>query len=77
MSWTSWDSMNADELTAMSSFLWEDIGRDNDVYDLKGVHTWAEKYRCTNCGFIHSVIQDFGHYNFCPKCGTRLFRNER
>ena len=41
-------------------------------YDLMGVKTWAEAYKCSNCGFIHSVIEDFGHYAFCPNCGAKM-----
>ena len=41
-------------------------------YDIEGYKTWAEEYQCSNCGFIHTVIEDFGHYAFCPRCGARM-----
>lgn len=41
-------------------------------YDISGVKTWGEEYQCSNCGFVHSVIEDFGHYAYCPNCGARM-----
>lgn len=51
---------------------WELYKSKVDCYDVAGVKTWANKYRCCNCGFIHTVIEDFGHYDFCPNCGTGM-----
>ena len=48
------------------------LGTDDDVYDIKGVHTWCGKYRCENCGFIQSAIENHGIYKYCPSCGARL-----
>ena len=42
-----------------------------DCYDIAGVKTWANTYRC-ECGFIHTVIEDFGKYDFCPNCGLEM-----
>ena len=44
----------------------------SDIYDLEGVCTWGRAYRCSECGFIHWVIEDFGIYSFCPNCGARM-----
>lgn len=53
--------------------MWEPYGEEKvEVYDLAGVKTWAKKYICSECGFIHTVIEDFGHYNFCPNCGADM-----
>jgi predicted RNA-binding Zn-ribbon protein involved in translation (DUF1610 family) len=43
-----------------------------DVYDWYGAKTWAIRYRCNNCGFIHTVIEDFGRYPYCPQCGSEM-----
>lgn len=45
-------------------------------YDIEGYKTWAEAYKCSNCGFIHTVIEDFGHYSFCPRCGADMRGDE-
>ena len=44
----------------------------SDIYDLEGVCTWGKAYRCSECGFIHWVIEDFGIYSFCPNCGADM-----
>lgn len=44
----------------------------SDIYDLEGVCTWGRAYRCSECGFIHWVIEDFGIYSFCPNCGADM-----
>lgn len=41
-------------------------------YDISGVKSWGEEYQCSNCGFVHSVIEDFGHYAYCPNCGAHM-----
>lgn len=46
--------------------------RREPQYDLVGVKTWATAYTCSECGFIHTVIEDFGHYAFCPRCGAYM-----
>lgn len=51
---------------------WEHYEHREPQYDIMGVKTWAETYKCSNCGFIHSVIEDFGHYAFCPNCGASM-----
>lgn len=44
----------------------------SDIYDLEGVCTWGKAYRCSECGFMHWVIEDFGIYSFCPNCGADM-----
>ena len=41
-------------------------------YDIKGVRTLGVEYKCNKCGIIHTVIEDFGHYNFCPNCSADM-----
>ena len=55
---------------------WELYKSKVDCYDVAGVKTWANKYRCCNCGFIYTVIEDFGHYDFCPHCGADMKKVE-
>lgn len=49
---------------------WEYIEKREPRWDLHGVKTWAAAYRCSKCGFIHTVIEDFGIYKYCPNCGS-------
>lgn len=51
---------------------WEHYEHREPQYDIDGNKTWAEAYKCSNCGFIHTVIEDFGHYSFCPRCGADM-----
>lgn len=51
---------------------WIFYERREQVYDLMGTNTWANAYRCSECGFIHTVIEDFGRYVFCPSCGADM-----
>ena len=51
---------------------WVFMERREPQYDITGVKTWGVAYRCSNCGFVHSVIEDFGHYAFCPNCGAKM-----
>lgn len=51
---------------------WMFYERREPQYDLVGTKTWANAYRCSECGFIHTVIEDFGHYAFCPRCGAEM-----
>ena len=51
---------------------WEHYEHREPQYDIEGYKTWAEEYQCSNCGFIHTVIEDFGHYAFCPRCGAQM-----
>lgn len=44
----------------------------SDIYDLEGICTWGKAYRCSECGFIHWAIEDFGIYSFCPNCGADM-----
>lgn len=42
------------------------------VWDIEGETTWARTYKCSECGFVHTVIEDFGRYVFCPNCGADM-----
>ena len=46
--------------------------RREPVYDISGVKTWGTAYMCPECGFIHTVIEDFGQYVYCPNCGADM-----
>lgn len=48
--------------------------RREPVYDISGVKTWGIAYMCSECGFIHTVIEDFGQYAYCPNsnCGAEI-----
>lgn len=48
---------------------WEYIERKESKYDIDGKKTWAAVYKCPNCGFLHTVIENFGLYRYCPDCG--------
>ena len=43
-----------------------------EAYDIKGVRTFASKYKCSECGFVHTVIEDLGIYEYCPNCGAKM-----
>lgn len=49
---------------------WIDKGRDDDVYDIKGVKTWATKGMCSECGFTTWFIESYMCYAYCPQCGS-------
>ena len=51
---------------------WIHYAHREPLYDISGVKTWGEEYQCSNCGFIHSAIEDFGHYAYCPWCGAKM-----
>ena len=55
---------------------WDFFERREPQYDLVGVKTWAVAYKCSECGFIHTVIEDFGHYAYCPNCGAKMERGD-
>ena len=55
---------------------WNFFERREPQYDLLGVKTWAVAYKCSGCGFIHTVIEDFGHYAYCPRCGSKMEGSE-
>lgn len=50
--------------------------RREPVYDISGVKTWGIAYMCPECGFIHTVIEDFGQYVYCPNCGAEMTEGE-
>ena len=54
--------------------MWLFKERREPVYDLSGVKTWGISYMCSECGFIHTVIEDFGQYAYCPNsnCGAEM-----
>lgn len=51
---------------------WMHYAHREPQYDISGVKTWGEEYQCSNCGFVHLVIEDFGHYAYCPNCGAKM-----
>lgn len=53
---------------------WEKYGDKIEAYDIEGHKTWGQKRRCTNCGFIHTYIEDFGIYPFCPNCNALMYK---
>ena len=57
---------------------WEEVSEEYDeVYDIDGVHTYADKRRCNRCGLVHYFIEGNGIYNFCPNCGRRAVKHDR
>lgn len=46
--------------------------RREPQFDISGIKTWGVAYICSECEFIHTVIEDFGHYLFCPNCGADM-----
>lgn len=55
---------------------WEKYGDKIEAFDIAGHKTWGQKRRCTNCGFIHTYIEDFGFYPFCPNCSALMYKEE-
>lgn len=51
---------------------WEFYEDRAPAWDVAGVKTWARAYKCSECGFVHSVIEDFGQYAFCPNCAADM-----
>lgn len=51
---------------------WIYVERKEPQYDIAGVRTWAVVYKCSECGFLHTVIENSGIYDYCPKCGTEM-----
>ena len=52
--------------------MWLFKERREPVYDISGVKTWGIAYMCPECEFIHTVIEDFGQYVYCPNCGAEM-----
>lgn len=43
------------------------------AYDKKGDETWGAIYKCNNCGFEHTFIENHtSQYRFCPNCGADM-----
>lgn len=51
---------------------WEFYEDRSPVWDIAGEKTWARVYKCSECGFVHAVIEDFGIYQYCPQCGADM-----
>lgn len=51
---------------------WIYVERKEPQYDIAGVRTWAVVYKCSECGFLHTVIENSGIYDYCPNCGTEM-----
>lgn len=56
---------------------WEFFNRIENCFDITGVPTWANQYKCKNCGLVHTVIEDFGIYSYCPHCGAYMLDEAR
>lgn len=70
------EAVPAEDVQEVRHGRWEHYEHREPQYDIMGVKTWAEAYKCSNCGFIHSVIEDFGHYAYCPNCGSIMDKEE-
>lgn len=52
---------------------WEFYSRDEDAFDVYGNESWAIRYYCSNCNFMHAFIENHtAQYNFCPNCGSEM-----
>jgi len=51
---------------------WEDEKYREPLFDISGVKTWGVEFRCSECGFVHTVIEANGRYKFCPNCGADM-----
>ena len=51
---------------------WEFYEDRSPVWDIAGEKTWARAYKCSECGFVHAVIENFGIYQYCPQCGADM-----
>ena len=51
---------------------WVQLDNENNVYDIKGVKSWGTNYQCPHCGQIHTLIENFGQWNYCQNCGARM-----
>jgi len=51
---------------------WCVVCRDDDVYDIKGKHTWAISCYCSECNYKHKFIEGYIDYKICPNCGAEM-----
>lgn len=51
---------------------WIEKGKTDIAYDMCGYKSWATKYMCNHCGFIHTAIENHGVYSYCPNCGAKM-----
>ena len=51
---------------------WEYKARIEQLYDFMGVKTWGVAWQCSECGFIHTRIENHGRYFVCPNCGAKM-----
>ena len=51
---------------------WIEKGKTDIAYDMSGYKSWATKYMCNHCGFIHTAIENHGVYSYCPNCGAKM-----
>ena len=56
---------------------WIEKGKADIAYDMCGYKSWATKYMCNHCGFIHIAIENHGVYNYCPNCGAKMESEEK
>ena len=50
---------------------WGRLTRVENVYSIDGVKTWGIKCQCDKCTFTTIVVEGFGFYDYCPRCGSR------
>lgn len=55
---------------------WIEKGKTDIAYDMCGYKSWATKYMCNHCGFIHTAIENHGVYSYCPNCGAKMAESE-
>lgn len=51
---------------------WINKTKVKEVYDIAGVKTWGMRCQCEKCGFETVIIEDFGYYDHCSKCGAKM-----
>lgn len=51
---------------------WIHVERRGPQFDVEGILTWSDVYKCSECGFIYTVIENVGHHDFCPNCGKDM-----
>lgn len=66
------DDMPTADVAEVKRGRWEYKERKEPLYDLMGVKTWGVAWQCSECGFIHTRIENHGRYFACPNCGAKM-----
>lgn len=66
------DNISTDNVVEVKHGRWEYKERRAPLYDLIGVKTWGVAWQCSECGFIHTCIENRGRYVVCPNCGAKM-----